>query len=698
MRSTSVIILMGALAAVASGQTSFPMITHVTPVAVQRGQTSEVKVECKSPSSLHGAYKALFDAPGLTAEFVVTPGGKDTKAPMESGKAPTLPVIPTATMKVTVGSEAPLGMREFRIACQHGISSLGTLLVVDDPVVNEKPGINEPGKAQPISVPSVVCGRIESAENVDYYKFRCHAGQVITIEAHGARLQDKIHDLQKHLDPYIAVYDSSGRELAANDDYYFADPLLTFTAAEEGDYLVAIRDAKFDGDPRWAYALTITDRPYASQTYPLAVNPGRETILEPVGTARRLQPTWPLLPPNETGIYSLPLTYPGGVTNAVPIVVTQLPLVNEQEPNNQPKNANRIEIPCGINGRIGEKFDLDHFVFKGSKGKAIRFEVFARRFGTELRSQLDSQIDILNDTGRILASNDDTNGKDSAIIFTPPSDGDYVLRIRDLNNKGGDGFVYFVEVDWSRPDFTIKCDPSKAMIGPGSRTVWYPIINRLNGFNGPVRVEVRGLPAGIGVNPLTIPENMTTGCLVLSAETNAAIDASRVEVVGIAEAKDENDQPVTLKRTATAVEEIYLPGGGRGRFDVGLLAAAVTTPSDILDVQVKPNRITLKPGQEVKIDVAIKRRADYDKAVTLDILLRHLAGKFADPLPPGITMVDSKSKTLLGTGNAGHIILKAAADAPECTDIPIAVQAFVPINFVVKIGYASEPIYLSVKK
>jgi hypothetical protein len=60
--------------------------------------------------------------------------------------------------------------------------------------------------------------------------------------------------------------------------------------------------------------------------------------------------------------------------------------------------------------------------------------------------------------------------------------------------------------------------------------------------------------------------------------------------------------------------------------------------------------------------------------------------------------VDGKSKTLLGTGSAGYITLKAAPDAPECTDVPVCVQGFVAINFVVKIGYSSDVILLSIKK
>ena len=63
--------------------------------------------------------------------------------------------------------------------------------------------------------------------------------------------------------------------------------------------------------------------------------------------------------------------------------------------------------------------------------------------------------------------------------------------------------------------------------------------------------------------------------------------------------------------------------------------------------------------------------------MTLDVLLRHLGRLHGNPLPPGVTMVDGKSKTLLGTGSNGHIVLKADASAAECTDVPVCVQGFV---------------------
>ena len=209
---------------------------------------------------------------------------------------------------------------------------------------------------------------------------------------------------------------------------------------------------------------------------------------------------------------------------------------------------------------------------------------------------------------------------------------------------------------------------------------------------------MQGLPAGVTVNALTVPANMTQGLLVVSAAADAKVDATAVKVTGTADATDENAKPVTLTRTAVAVEEIYAPGGGRARFDAGMMAVAVTGPSDLVAIKVKQTRITLKPGEEVKIDVEVVRGPQYTKDVNLDVILRHLGQQYGNPLPPGVTMVEGKSKTLLGGGSTGHITLKADATAAECTDVPVCVQGFVAINFVVKIGYASEVIWVTVKK
>jgi hypothetical protein len=190
---------------------------------------------------------------------------------------------------------------------------------------------------------------------------------------------------------------------------------------------------------------------------------------------------------------------------------------------------------------------------------------------------------------------------------------------------------------------------------------------------------------------------MTQGIVVLTAADDAPRDAANVRVLGTATVKTPEGKQVTLERQAAANEEIYLPGGGRGKFDVNLQTVAVTDPSDILKVDVSTQTITLRPGEEAKIEVSIQRRPDYDKAVSLDLLLQHLGTVMGNPLPPGVTVVAGKSKTLLGTGSKGYITVKAAPNAAPMENVPVSVLAHVSINFVVKISFASPPILVTVR-
>ena len=669
------------MATAADAQTSFPMITHAHPVAVRRGTTADVAVE--GQQNFAGAYRALFEGAGLSAAVEPTKAGAPAKG---------------VKLKVTAAADAPLGVREFRVAADLGISSVGQLVVVDDPVVIEAPANNTVQQAQPVALPCVVAGKLEAVEDVDYYKFEAKAGQALTFELFCARLQDKIHDLQKHAKPMLALYDADGRELAANDHFFFADPMLSYTVPKAGTYYLQVRESTYDGDPRWVYALVATDKPYASHVYPMAGQAGQTVEVEPVGSAKAVKAKVAVAVPKEPGVGQVQLDLGGAKTNPVTLLASSLPQALEQEPNDEAAKATRITLPAGVNGRIGKKRDLDHYVFAAKKGQAVRFELKARRFGTLLNSALHGILEVMNAKGAVVAANDTTHGQEAALVFAPPADGDYVLRVRDLNSKGGDAAVYHVEADVAAPDFTVRCDPDKAMIGPGSSTAWYVHVVRTNGFAGPVKVEVQGLPKEIAASPLTIPPTMTQGVIVLTAAADAKPLVENVKVVGSAAAKGPDGKETTLVRPATPNEEVYVPGGGRGKFDVNLQTIAVTTPSDILKVEVDKTNVVLKPGEEVKIDVTVHRRSDYDKSVTLDILLQHLGAVMGNPLPPGVTIVPGKSKTLLGTASKGHITLKAAPNAEPIENVPISVLTNVSINFVVKLHYSSPPILVTVRK
>src|SRR5262249_514096 len=158
----------------------------------------------------------------------------------------------------------------------------------------------------------------------------------LTFEGLCARLEDKIHDLQKHADPILTLYDDAGHELAANDDFYFADPLLTYSVSKSGDYFLQVRDSKYDADPRCLYAVLAPSRPYVSPVYPLAGTPGQPLEVEPVGSLRQVKPRIAVPLPAIPGIHEVALDLDGVTTNPVTVVATALPQVLEAEPNDTP--------------------------------------------------------------------------------------------------------------------------------------------------------------------------------------------------------------------------------------------------------------------------------------------------------------------------------------------------------------------------
>src|SRR5262245_45152143 len=100
------------LPASALAQTSFPMITHTYPVAVQRGQTAEITVE--GQMNFAGAYQMLMQGDGIKAEIVseAKPTGKQN-------------AVRSVKLKLTVAPDAAFGAREVRLASTLVVSSLG---------------------------------------------------------------------------------------------------------------------------------------------------------------------------------------------------------------------------------------------------------------------------------------------------------------------------------------------------------------------------------------------------------------------------------------------------------------------------------------------------------------------------------------------------------------------------------------------
>lgn len=675
----------------AQGQTSYPMLMRLSPNSAQAGQASEHELE--SRYNLHGATEVVITGEGVSGEILTPMTKKDGE------KRPELTKI---QIRFHVAKDALPGVRDFRVMTPQGISTLGQLAIVQDPVVAEADKNDTPAQAQSVSLPATICGTIEKAEDVDFYKFHAEAGTALNFHVRSMRLEDKIHDLQEHSDPMIALRNASGTTLATSDNVFAGDPFLSHRFEHAGEYFLEIRDVRFHGNRYWTYAVEIHGRPFVSHVHPLGVPIGRETDLELVGSLLPEAPHAKVAVPTgaQPGPLDMRLSGEEGI-NPVPVVLTDLPPVLEAaQPNNTRETAQAVSIPSGISGRIESPADSDCYAFQAKKGERFSFEVIAHR----QQSALDSLIRILDAKGRPLVENDDLrldkrSYSDSWIEFwSAPADGTYTLEIGDLHLRGGAEYVYFIKATRSEPYFELYIDTDKTQLTPGTCGVLFVNAVRKNGFTGEIALAIEGLPEGVKATCGRILAGQRDGCIVLEAAANVANIAANITVRGIATHAVGKEKPLELSAIATPYQEIYQPGGGRGHWPVSLHTIAVGEPSDIREVKLSEYDVRLKPGESKKIEVAIVRAPGFDKNVQLDLQYRHLSSTYADTLPPGVTLDARTSKTVLnGKATTGTITLTADPKAAKVEKQQVAVMANISLNFVMKATYSSRPLLVTVE-
>jgi len=124
-------------------------------------------------------------------------------------------------------------------------------------------------------------------------------------------------------------------------------------------------------------------------------------------------------------------------------------------------------------------------------------------------------------------NDDDPNrrlGSDSYLDFTAPADGTYQVRISDVRGFGGEDFTYQLKARTSAPSFTVNhnIDKEKGLkVPPGAGREFMVTADRFDGFEGPIRVELTGLPEGLSCEPVTIEKGQHRAMALVWAEADA---------------------------------------------------------------------------------------------------------------------------------------------------------------------------------
>jgi hypothetical protein len=476
-------------------------------------------------------------------------------------------------VELSMAADAKPGQRELRLLTPRGVSNPLVFQVGQLPEVCRKPmrsaTIQTLGKEelalrvrpddeieQRISVPCIANGQVASGE-VNRYRFEARKGQRLLISTDARKLVPFIADaVPGWFQPVLAVFDSSGKEVAYDDDYRFKpDPVIFFQVPRDGEYVFTICDAIYRGREDFVYRVTIGELPFVTGIFPLGAPVGAEAKIAMQG--------WnldgaELIPPDikaGQGIRTVAARRQGFLSNSLPFARDRLPECLEKEPNNDLAHAQRVQLPIIVNGRINSPGDWDVFQFNGHAGDKIVAEVLARRYD----SPLDSLLKITDAAGKLLALNDDredpaaginTHDADSYLRITLPADGAYYVHVGDTAHCGGEEYAYRLRISQPQPDFALFVVPSSsAFRSKGGNAINIQAI-RKDGFDGLIKLGLKDPPQGFSSLPLSLSGTQSTARMVVRADRVEARPSYTLRVEGRAKIGG-----VEVVREAVAAED-----------------------------------------------------------------------------------------------------------------------------------------------
>jgi len=432
----------------------------------------------------------------------------------------------TATLQVTIAPDVAPGERELRLATTAGLTNPIVFCVDQLPEFSKKRAqvnipsgqgaaaalqnqqrASAPEPPADITLPAILNGQIMPGA-VDRYRFHASKGQHLVIAAKARELIPYISDaVPGWFQAMLALYDGKGNEIAYADHYRFnQDPVLYQEIAEDGDYMLEVRDSIYRGREDFIYRISLGELPFVTGIFPLGGKTGTRTAVEMTGW--NLPKTRITEAGHDAGIQMFSVSEGEWNSNPVSFALDTLP-----EQVKQPaatNDAKRIKLPTIINGRIAHPGTWDVFRFEGSAGEEIVAEVFARR----LNSPLDSVLKLTDASGTQLAINDDcddpaaaliTHQADSRIFIKLPSKGAYYLYIGDAQHHGGPEFAYRLRISHPRPDFELRVVPSSINLRPGMTTPVTVYALRRDGFSGDITLRLKDAPSRLQLSGGRIP-------------------------------------------------------------------------------------------------------------------------------------------------------------------------------------------------
>jgi hypothetical protein len=531
-------------------------------------------------------------------------------------------------VKVALDAKCPIGLHTVRVATKHGVSNARPFVVDSLPAVASAANNRTKDAAQALSVPCVVAGTV-AAETSEFFKVKVGANQKLTFEVLARRIGSP-------LDPIVVLHDARTKrelvELYADDTPGLqGDCRLTHAFKEAGEVLVEVRDTTHRGGGDYAYRLRIGEFPGATTAFPLAAQRGKEVSVGFAGPDTI--PPVKVTAPKEPGLAAFYVAPTTGKADGwpLPVLLSDHPEAAEQEPNDTPKQANKLPVPGGVSGRFDRAKDIDHYAIAGKKGQKLVVSVQTY----EVNSPAEVLVRVLDAKGAQVATSNPAAAP-NRFEFTPAADGEYVIACEHQNFLHGPNEVYHLSVVPSGPDFGVNVllDRGEAPAGGGTTVV--ATVTRLNGYAGPVELSIDGDPALSG--KVTLPAGQTLAAIPVMVKDGAKPGAYPFRVKATAAAGGE-----TVTRYGHLTDAVKASLGGMPNPPPEMLSQCVLGVTDrppfALKLTAEPAEIAKGKGGKILVQATREKGADGD-IVLAPLVVPPTSPAAVKPVPKGQTKAE----------------------------------------------------------
>lgn len=418
------------------------------------------------------------------------------------------------TIEITVGEAAAPGIYLLRVATKNGISNPLTVGLDRLPQAAFGESIAQ--------LPMALTGAVPNAGTLRT-QFTGKKGEVVAIDVEAQRLGSALKAVVRLLDPRgtQVTYSPPLRTLGG-------DARLNATLPADGMYTIELHDQLYRPANPSHFRMKVGALQFADYVLPLAVTKGTKASLSLPNS--NLSGDVSFDAASQFSQLSTVVLSAERLTGAAPRI-----LISDFAESVEPaREANKLPllaaVPVGVSGTLAVGGEEDRYELPVTAGKKLRCEVFAQRFG----SPLDAVLTVYGPQGNALQSSDDRAGSNDPLLeFTVPAGMTSVqVGVKDMQERGGAAFVYRVELrDSAAPDFSLSVATDRLNLPAGGTQVLQVQAARM-GYDGPIDLQLHGLPSGIAVNGNKIAAGAAIALVTLTATPEAAGSASLIQISG----------------------------------------------------------------------------------------------------------------------------------------------------------------------